>query len=187
MALLPSVLLLQGPHLTQPLTHSSRWISETSILLTQTLPKAKVKARVNQLTKVKARAKKDKAKDEANLKAKKNVHPPLLLPYMPQQPKGKASHPHGPACHSGRSRLSTHFPPSLPSHLYTQPSVIPTSKARLVIVAGPASFLLRHRTRLATVAGLTLPPASPFIPPSSLYLPPIPITPARLVIVAGLA
>ena len=57
---------------------------------TQTLAKAKVKARVNQLTKVKARAKKDKAKDKANLKAKKNVHPPLLLPYMPQQPKGKA-------------------------------------------------------------------------------------------------
>ena len=43
-ALLPYVLLLQGPHLTQPLTHSSRWISETSILPTQTLPKAKVKA-----------------------------------------------------------------------------------------------------------------------------------------------
>ena len=47
--------------------------------------------------------------------------------------------PHGPACHCGRSRLSTNFPNSLPSHLYPQPSVIPTFKARLVIVAGPAS------------------------------------------------
>ena len=150
---------------------------------------------------------------------KKNVPPPLLLPYMPQQPKGKArnnstphpplplpfqwpglslwqvppyflsiisppfAHPHRPACHCGRSRLSTNFPNSLPSHLYTQPSVIPTFKARLVIVAGPASsvspptssspslpsfslsgfHLLRHMTRLATVASLTLPPAFFFL------------------------
>ena len=69
-------------------------------------------------------------------------------------------------------------------HLYTQPSVIPTFQARLVIVAGPASshpptsssssltsfslpgfHLLRHRPRLATVASLTLPPASPLTPP----------------------
>ena len=35
-------------------------------------------------------------------------------------------------------------PNSLPSHLYTQPSVIPTFKARLVIVAGPASSVSPH-------------------------------------------
>ena len=138
---------------------------------------------------------------------------------MPQQPKGKArnnpttqppSHFFcGPACHCGRSRLTSS--PSSPLHLLTH-------TARLVIVAGPAfrptspihfhpifipnhqsfpplrpglslwqvppppypptssspslpSFslsgfhLLRHMTRLATVASLTLPPASPPHPP----------------------
>ena len=82
-------------------------------------------------------------------------HPPLPLPFqwpglsLWQVPPYFLSiisppfaHPHGPACHCGRSRLSTHFPHSLPSHLYTQPSVIPTSKARLVIVAGPAHLHL---------------------------------------------
>ena len=51
-----------------------------------------------------------------------------------------SAHPHGPACHCGRSRLATNIPNPLPSHLYTQPSVIPTFKARLVIVAGPAKW-----------------------------------------------
>ena len=142
-ALLPSV--LQGSLLTQPLTHSSRWIFETSILSTQTLPKAKVKARVNQLTKVKARAKKDKVKDKAkekaNLKAKKNVLPPLLLPYMPQQPKGKA-----------RNSSTPHPPP------------IPFSVARLVIVAGPASLPLHHLPSICspTWPGLSLWQVPPF-------------------------
>ena len=99
MAISTHILLfvLLGSLLTQPLTHPSRWITwifETTILSTLTSPKAKVKAKVNLLTKVKARAKKDKVKDQAkekaNLKAKKNAPPPLLLPYMPQQPKGKA-------------------------------------------------------------------------------------------------
>ena len=54
------------------------------------MPKAKVKARVNPLTKVEARVKKDKAKDAANLKAKKNGLPSLHLPFLPHQPKGKA-------------------------------------------------------------------------------------------------
>ena len=34
--------------------------------------------------------------------------------------------------------------------------------------------LLRHMTRLATVASLTLPPASPLTPPTSYLLPPYP-------------
>ena len=148
------------------------------------IAKGKVKAKVNLLTKVKARAKKDKVKDwakeKANLKAKKNAPPPLLPLYMPQQPKGKvrnnpttqpplllpfqrpglslwqvpphflsiisppSAHPHGPACHCGRSRLATNIPNPLPSHLYTQPSVIPTFKARLVIVAAPAFSVSSH-------------------------------------------
>ena len=55
-----------------------------------------------------------------------------------------SDHPHGPACHCGRSRLATHILNSLPSHLSAQPSDIPTFKARLVIVAGPASNLFPH-------------------------------------------
>ena len=56
------------------------------------------------------------------------------------------AHPHGPACHCGRSCLSTHFPHSLPSHLYTQPSVIPTSKAR------PFSALVERDRKLYSSA-----------------------------------
>ena len=84
-------------------------------------------------------------------------HTPLPLPFqwpglsLWQVPSSFLSiisppfaHPHGPVCHCGRSRLSTNFPHSLPSHLYPQPSVIPTFKARLVIVAGPASSVSPH-------------------------------------------
>ena len=86
-------------------------------------------------------------------KARNNhtTQPPLLLPFqwpglsLWQVPpyflsiiSPPSAHPHGPACHCGRSRLATNTPNPLPSHLYTQPSVIPTFKARLVIVAGPA-------------------------------------------------
>ena len=156
-ALLPYVPLLQGPHLTQPLTHSSRWIFETTILPTQTLPKAKVKARVNHLTKVKARAKKDKAKDAANLKAKKNGPPPLHLPSLPHQPKGKArnnftphsslSHCpfHGPACHCGRPR-----PTSLSPSLSTRGVASSFSQ-------GSRKFQLCHPLRLKLSPLLKLP------------------------------
>ena len=86
-------------------------------------------------------------------KARNNhtTHPPLLLPFkwpglsLWQVPPSVLSvisppsaHPNGPACHCGRSRLVPNTPNPLPSHLYTQPSVNPTFKARLVIVAGPA-------------------------------------------------
>ena len=70
-----------------PLFHCDNYCLPFRILKEKEVASPKVKARVNQLTKVKARAKKDKAKDEANLKAKKNVHPPLLLPSTPQPPK----------------------------------------------------------------------------------------------------
>ena len=76
------------------------------------------------------------------------------LTSSPSSPLPPFAYPHGPACHCGRSRLSIHFPPSLPSHLYTQPSVIPTSKARLVIVAGPASLAPPHSFLLFTPTSL---------------------------------
>ena len=149
---------------------------------------------------------KDKAKEKANLKAKKNVLPPPLLPYMPSS-------------QSERQEIALHHP-------------ITFSVARLVIVAGPALLPLHHLPSICspTWPGLSLwqvppfhrlppfpslpplypnhqsfpplrpdlslwqvPPhphlpisSSPLIPPSSLSLPPIPITPARLAIVAGL-
>ena len=104
------------------------------------IAKGKGKGKGNQLTKVKVRAKKDKVKDKAkekaNLKAKKNVLPPLLLPCMPQQPKGKAKNNSTPhlshylfsflffcciaelaikPCRSSRSKLRGEF--GIPRHL----------------------------------------------------------------------
>ena len=150
------------------------------------IAKGKGKGKGNQLTKVKVRAKKDKVKDKAkekaNLKAKKNVLPPLLLPCMPQQPKGKAknnSTPHLPshylfsglACHCGRSRLT----PSLSSSLH-----LLTHTARLVIVAGPAFrptspihfhpiFIPNHQSSPPLRPGLSLwqVPPHPYPPTSS--------------------
>ena len=128
-------------------------------------------------------------------------------PRDPMQPAIKKTSPshcplNGPACHCGRSRLSTNFPNSLPSHpilihqsfpplrpdlsLWQVPPHPTSSSPSLPLLSLPGFHILMHRTRLATVASLTFPPASPLIPPSSSYLlPPIPIIPARLVIVAG--
>ena len=83
------------------------------------------------------------------------------------------------------------FPPLRPGLSLWQvpphPHLPTSSSPSLPPLSLPGFHLLMHRTRLATVASLTLPPASPLIPPSSSYLlPPIPIIPARLVIVAGL-
>ena len=133
-------------------------------------------------------------------KARNNhtTQPPLLLPFqwpglsLWQAPpyflsiiSPPSAHPHGPACHCGRSRLATNTPNPLPSHLYTQPSVIPTFKARLVIVAGPALrptppihfhpiFIPNHQSSPLLRPGLSLwqvpphqyppPPFSPLLP-----------------------
>ena len=91
------------------------------------------------------------------------------LTSSPSSPLPLFPHPHGPACHCGRSRLSTHFPNSFPSHLYTQPSVIPTSKARLVIVAGPASFAPPHFFLSITPTSLFTWPPSPHAQDTACY------------------
>ena len=99
------------------------------------------------------------------------------------------------------ARLSTNFPNSLPPHLYPQPSAIPTLKARLVIVAGPALSVSPHFLLSITPIFLFIWPPSPqahdtacycckshpstcFPPHSPNVIPtsPIPIIPARLVI-----
>ena len=51
---------------------------------------------------------------------------PKHLTSSPRARTCQSPHPHL-ACHCGRSRLATNIPNSLPSHLYTQPSVIPLS------------------------------------------------------------
>ena len=150
------------------------------------IAKGKGKGKGKPADKGKGRAKKDKVKDQAkekaNLKAKKTVPPPLLLPYMPQQPKGKArnnstTYPpshylfSGPACHCGRSRLTAL--PSSPLHLLTH-------MARLVIVAGPAFrptspihfhpiFIPNHQSFPHSRPGLSLwqVPPHPYPPTSS--------------------
>ena len=58
-------------------------------LILQILISPKVKAKAGLLTKARAKAKKVKAKVEANTKAKKTDHLPLLLPFLPHLQKGK--------------------------------------------------------------------------------------------------
>ena len=149
------------------------------------IAKGKGKGKSKPADKGKDKGKKGQGKGQGKLKGKKNVHPPLLLPYMPQQPKGKArnsSTPHppshyllrDPACHCGRSRLT--FSPSSPLHLLTH-------MAQLVIVADsafqptssihfPPTFIPNHQSFPPLRPGLSLwqiPPLS-HLPTSFLFI-----------------